>query len=924
MAEYRDLIDFLRKHKTYEKTDVTHTRIGDANSILPGKFCIPNDKLPLFYKLYHKHVFIEHKKEYLTEKQLNSNNSSMLVDFDFRYKPDIKDRQHGEEHIEDLVQMYSEKIYKYADLKQDTNFNIYVMEKPNVNTSHKNCDKYTKDGIHMVFQIGIDNKIQQLIRNDLLQNGNIKDVLDDLELTNTYDEVLDEGISKGHTNWQLYGSRKPQNEAYEITHIYNCDIDEDGEICIEKQNVDEYDKLDLLHNSSARYNNKHSYSVRDEYKKDYDSLDKSNNKKINKINNIPTQSNSPSNEYVNKFWDYVSCIPLDHFTSYNNFFEFCCIHKNILGENNYADLDTFLSKTQGYDADKNYVYYFDKIDNTREIKVGWNTLYKLCEKYNLKQKQKLDEKYDNQMSYKRDISILLSGTEYDIAQVFTNLFGHKFIYRKEVLYYYNGVYWEKESKHILRKYISTKFVKIINKYKNFMEDKMEKEKYDLSEKQKEKFENDIVKLMEIAVNCKRTNFKRNVQAEVLDIVTDNTIEFETNTYLFAFNNAIYNLDTDEWVEPEPKQYITLTTGYDYQKVNKDKVDELKRIISSILPKEDIKKFYMCCLSSGLYGELLQKFIICYGCGRNGKGVLNDLFATFMGNYGIQINASVLLKPIDDGVNQQVANMNHKRFSICREPTGAPLNNGTIRQITGSTTTSARGAYDKDTKKFIRHTLFMETNDMLEYKSKIEEADVDRLFSVPFNSKFTDREELIDEKNHIYPINIYYGTDAFREEYKLAMFEIMIEYNKIYKSIKKNITKIEPIEVAELGKEYLINADKVICWCNTRIKKLTQIEYKKLYDNREVCWVSVKDLFTQFKNSETYSLFTKTEKRKFGTKKGFIKYIQKSRYANDFIEKKKFYQRTDEEKTIRNYLDGYKFIECNEDEDDADDVNNEDY
>ena len=49
-------------------------------------------------------------------------------------------------------------------------------------------------------------------------------------MTNDYDGVLDEGISKGQTNWQMYGSRKPDNEAYKLVKhtqfIYNMSEDE--------------------------------------------------------------------------------------------------------------------------------------------------------------------------------------------------------------------------------------------------------------------------------------------------------------------------------------------------------------------------------------------------------------------------------------------------------------------------------------------------------------------------------------------------------------------------------------------------------------------------------------------------------------------------------------------------------------------------
>ncbi len=45
--------------------------------------------------------------------------------------------------------------------------------------------------------------------------------------------VIDKGIATGKTNWQLYGSRKPGNEAYEVVQHWNMKYDaEDDEFRI--------------------------------------------------------------------------------------------------------------------------------------------------------------------------------------------------------------------------------------------------------------------------------------------------------------------------------------------------------------------------------------------------------------------------------------------------------------------------------------------------------------------------------------------------------------------------------------------------------------------------------------------------------------------------------------------------------------------
>ena len=237
--KYRNLNEFLKAHVVKDKNTekVTHTRIGNLNSkqpgekdVYPAKYNIPDEELDQFYKLYERHVFVNKNKEYLTEVQLQDGTGPLLVDLDFRYDPSVKERKHGEELIKDLVETYSEKIVEILDIKGKT-FNAYVFEKPNVNV----LEDMTKDGVHLVFDIQMDHIVQQMIRTEMLsgeEHQGINGVLGDLDLKNTYNDVLDKCISTGKTNWQLYGSCKPGHERYDLTHHFKVTVeDNNGDQC---------------------------------------------------------------------------------------------------------------------------------------------------------------------------------------------------------------------------------------------------------------------------------------------------------------------------------------------------------------------------------------------------------------------------------------------------------------------------------------------------------------------------------------------------------------------------------------------------------------------------------------------------------------------------------------------------------------------
>jgi hypothetical protein len=238
LAKTQAFQKFLKSHEQKKdgndkKTGIsTHTRMPDRMSgIYPGSFTIADDELTQFYDGYKHTVFVNKIKEYLTEAQLKEN-GQMAVDLDFRYARDIEQRQHTAEHVINIVLAYLDEFKKIYAFDGDSKFDIFVMEKPNVNR----CENLTKDGIHIIFGLKVDYETQQYIRKQLIP---ILSEEIDLPLVNSWESILDEGISKGTTNWTLYGSRKPAHEAYELVQFWRVAFDpKDSEF---KFNENEFD-----------------------------------------------------------------------------------------------------------------------------------------------------------------------------------------------------------------------------------------------------------------------------------------------------------------------------------------------------------------------------------------------------------------------------------------------------------------------------------------------------------------------------------------------------------------------------------------------------------------------------------------------------------------------------------------------------------
>ena len=176
----------------------------------------------------------------------------VLIDIDERYSHEVVERQHTDEHIIDLVELFIEKIRTFIKWDQNTYSTaprVFIFEKDNVNTSNED---YTKDGIHIVINMSLPYAIQMAVRDKVLKD--IGNIFEDLPLINDYDALVDSKIPSGINKWQVFGSKKPANEAYKIRKIYSINVDDDNEIEFEECGINKKGtgRLALLKVVSAR------------------------------------------------------------------------------------------------------------------------------------------------------------------------------------------------------------------------------------------------------------------------------------------------------------------------------------------------------------------------------------------------------------------------------------------------------------------------------------------------------------------------------------------------------------------------------------------------------------------------------------------------------------------------------------------------
>ena len=138
--------EFLQKYKIKKETNekpTTHT------SMKGGKWSIPENKLPEFYKLTQEHIVNGPENKLLVEKMRNY--FPFVIDIDLKYNSVLEERQYNNDTIDSLLEYLWSKITEYIQIDDISGKGIaFLMEK----VKPYPCDKQnfkTKDGIHLGF-----------------------------------------------------------------------------------------------------------------------------------------------------------------------------------------------------------------------------------------------------------------------------------------------------------------------------------------------------------------------------------------------------------------------------------------------------------------------------------------------------------------------------------------------------------------------------------------------------------------------------------------------------------------------------------------------------------------------------------------------------------------------------------------------------
>jgi P4 family phage/plasmid primase-like protien len=792
-SHYNDLPDFLTKHNigqinNNENTnkESTHTRIPNTElKVYGASFHIDKVELPLFYKLYYEHVFVKNRKEYLTEKQLEEG-GPILIDFDFRYDFSVTKRLHTIEHIQDIIQLYLEELKELYIFTENKQFPIFIMEKPNVN---RDVEKQViKDGIHMIIGIQTDRTTQLMLRDRILSK--IGDIWE-LPLKNNWDDVLDNNVCKGGSNWQMYGSQKPGFDVYKLTYYMIAeldttdnewittakspkDLDLSKDLKLLSAQYEEHPKFDMNPNIIEEYNKRKSekQKIKKNVSKGKINLvleEDDGDIQLNDINNMETLKKAVDNlmsslkiteQYIREIHEYTQILPEKYYQPGSHL-----LNRQVAFALKHTDERLFLSwimlraKASDFSFDtipklyQDWKLHFNKrADGVTKRSIMYWAKQDAFEAYEKVKRGTIDHYIEE---------TIFEAGDWDYAMVLFHMFKDKYVcssLTNKKWFVFHKHRWEKDEGQRLRLAISKDLFQLYSDKQNqYLADA---QNYEPNDENHEKIQRKIKKIAEICIKLKKTNDKNNIMREAMEIFFDKdfTKNMDANPYLLCFTNGVFDFKTKEFRQGYPQDYVTKTTGIPYIKYNyeetKETSDEINNFMNQLFPQSGLCKYMWDHLASSLIGVKKEHaFNIYRGSGSNGKSILTDLMTQALGEYKGTVPITLVTEKRNSigGTSSEVVQLKGVRYAVMQEPSvDAVINEGIMKELTGGDPIQARALYS-DSEIFIpQFTLAVCTNALFEIKSN-DDGTWRRMKLVDFVSKFlSEGETHTDDTKYVFP------------------------------------------------------------------------------------------------------------------------------------------------------------------------------
>jgi P4 family phage/plasmid primase-like protien len=869
---------FIKQRYSKKGEQHTHTRIGSEKlGISGGTYTVPSDDIGEFFRKYTDHVFMQGRQEYLTERQLVDNGPG-LIDIDERYDPAIETRQHTKEHISNLVETIIDQLSDMVVLTPGTLLPIFVFEKPDVNL----LEDTTKDGVHILIGMKMDRALQMMLRKRLLKQ--MPTIWGDLPLTNSWEDVLDEGIVRGTTNWQLYGSRKPGHQAYVLKYWYVMSLDEECTLGFNERSVSIFDVRVNFQLLTAQYAYHTGFEIAEAVNEEHATMKQTivgpkqrrvkattapagaavasediNEKKVvfqpphveiiqlsditdeDKLQSAIEQMYSSIEQRayeLRETHEYTMCLPATYYDSEPKWIRVGWALRNT-SPHLFLTWMAFSAKSTKF----SYSMIIEFYDKWQQFGMNTPADGRCLTKRSIMFWAKTDarEAYEDirrktNEYYMEETLKTKEATDVDLAHVVFNYAKDKFVcvsIKANSWFSFNGQRWEEcDSGNALRLMIS-KDIYTMYHAKQIENTALMNQQDPGSDEWKDKSTR-AEKYTEICMRLKTTTFKNNIMKEARELFYDKNFvdTLDTNAYLMCFSNGVVDFSEKRFRRGQPDDNISKCTNIDYVPLDGAKhastIAEINDFMAQLFPLEELRNYMWDHLASCLIGvNREQTFQIYVGAGSNGKSKLTELMSRCFGEYKATVPITLITNKRNGigGTSSEIAQLMGIRYAVMQEPTkGDQINEGVLKEVSGGDPLQGRALY-KDMITFVpQFKLVVCTNTMFEIKSN-DDGTWRRIQKVDFMSKFCDNPNPDGDTDNPYQFKIDRMLDEKLKRWAPTFMSMLVEH--VFKTnglVKPCSMVTASSQKYRLGQDYLAEfaRDKIKMQQGSRGIKKTEL------------------------------------------------------------------------------------------------------
>lgn len=665
--------------KLYDILEKTKVSNGVCNLISmnpPGKYNVNNDTLDELLTIYSK----VHDKVKLSIAEIPKDISYLKMDIDMDSESKPKDRLYNKKMILELTEIIRNSASKFITLDNEDKV-VYIMEKDQPDNRD---DKY-RDGFHLAFP--------NIIQTSKVRNAILDDVYSQLEKNNIFssinqpiNKIIDRQASVGKTPWLLVGGSKPNCSPYKLTQIYNHK-NKKMKVKMNKDNIELLSVLNselILDNCNKLLDNVSLDDIEKKYQKVSHNL----------MASLSLPNTSPDVEISRIL---IKMLSKERAANYEDWIRvgYCLYNISRVLLTDWIEFSKLCpTKFKKGECEKLW----------KRMKTGQNMLTIRSLHRWAKEDNYLEYSTFKNHEYNNLFKMSLTGDHQNIANAIYSKYQTDFVcssISKKVWYQYNHAShrWEViDDGYTLKCKITDEFV---NEYLNLNTQLYQKatqcepsEKMDIM-KEAEKIQSLINRLnneafLSTLMNALARRFYVPKFMEQLD----------ENYDIIGFNNGVFDLKKGVFREGQPEDFLTMTTGLDYQPLDTDSEEFIScmKLFDDIHPDKDTREYVYSLFSTFVAGHHKEETLHLFnGCGSNGKSVSFELLKYCFGDYFMSVPVTLLTRKraATESASPMLAQLKGKRLGVLQEPEeGEKLSVGLMKELTGNDEITARPLFNE--------------------------------------------------------------------------------------------------------------------------------------------------------------------------------------------------------------------------------------